>query len=72
MLLRTAFLDGLPGASHRPLIALGWTRPEIEAFLPGVREAIMDSKIHAYFTFHVVYGRKPSVDQGSKADPHSE
>ncbi|KAK0644278.1 S-adenosyl-L-methionine-dependent methyltransferase [Cercophora newfieldiana] len=59
LFLRTAFMDGLRGVSQRPLAAMGWTQLQIEMFLVDVRKAIMDPNIHAYFTFHVVYGRKP-------------
>jgi len=67
MYLSAAFLDGLSGVSTKPLLALGWTQAEIEVLLFDVREAIMDPTIHAYFAFHVVYGRKPSLGQASKA-----
>jgi hypothetical protein len=59
LFLRTAFMDGLRGASRRPLTTLGWTQLQIEMFLVDVRKAIMDPDIHAYLTFNVVYGRKP-------------
>ncbi|KAK0708567.1 S-adenosyl-L-methionine-dependent methyltransferase [Lasiosphaeris hirsuta] len=59
LFLRTAVMDGLRGLSRRPLIALGWTQLQIEMFLVDVRKAVMDTKVHAYFGFHVVYGRKP-------------
>lgn len=58
-LLKTCTLDGLRGLSRRPLIALGWTPLQIEMFLVDVRKAIMNNNIHAYYTYHVVYGRKP-------------
>ncbi|KAK3347149.1 S-adenosyl-L-methionine-dependent methyltransferase [Lasiosphaeria hispida] len=59
LFLRTAVMDGLRGLSRRPLVALGWTQLQIEMFLVDVRKAVMDGKVHAYFGFHVVYGRKP-------------
>ncbi len=59
-LLRTAIMDGLRGFSQRPLAnGLGWTPLQIEIFLVDVRKAVMDSKFHTYYPFHVVYGRKP-------------
>lgn len=60
VVMRTAILDGLSGLTHRPLgRGLGWTPVQIEMFLVHVRRALMDSAVHAYFPFHVVYGRKP-------------
>ncbi|KAL2198057.1 S-adenosyl-L-methionine-dependent methyltransferase [Corynascus similis CBS 632.67] len=59
LFLRTAIMDGLRGLSRRPLMALGWTPLQIEMFLIDVRKAIMESDVHAYFTLHVVHGRKP-------------
>ena len=60
LFMRTAIMDGLRGLSRRPLgTGLTWTPLQIEMFLVDVRKAVMDSKFHAYFPFHVVYGRKP-------------
>ena len=59
LFLRSAVMDGLRGVSRRPLLALGWTQLQIEMFLVDVRKAILDPNIHAYFTYHDVYGRKP-------------
>ncbi|KAK4201557.1 S-adenosyl-L-methionine-dependent methyltransferase [Triangularia verruculosa] len=59
LFLRTAMMDGLRGLSQRPMGALGWTPLQIEMVLVNVRKALMDPKIHAYFTFHAVYARKP-------------
>ncbi len=56
---RTAIMDGLRGISRRPLLALGWTQLQIEMFLVDVRKAVMDTKKHVYYEFHVVYGQKP-------------
>jgi len=59
LFLRTAIMDGLRGISRRPLMALGWTQLQIEIYLVDVRKALMDSDMHVYFPFSVVYGRKP-------------
>ncbi|KAK4654511.1 hypothetical protein QC762_403180 [Podospora pseudocomata] len=59
LFLRTAMMDGLRGVSQRPMAALGWTPLQIEMVLVNVRKALMDPKVHAYFTFHVIYARKP-------------
>lgn len=59
LFMRTAVMDGLRGISRRPLAALGWTPLQIEMFLVDVRRAVMDPAVHAYFTLHVIYGRKP-------------
>jgi hypothetical protein len=63
-ILRTVAMDGLRGMSARPLgTGLGWTPLQIEMFLVDVRKAIMDSKIHTYLPYHVVYARKPISEE---------
>ncbi|KAB8068026.1 S-adenosyl-L-methionine-dependent methyltransferase [Aspergillus leporis] len=37
----------------------GWTRVEVEIYLARMRQALRNSKIHAYQEYSVVYGRKP-------------
>lgn len=59
LFMRTILMDSLR-ASRRPLLALGWTQLQIEMFMVDVRKAITDEKMHAYLTYHVVYGRKPT------------
>lgn len=59
LFLRTAIMDGLRGVSRRPLAALGWTPLQVEIFLVEVRKAVMDERVHAYFEWNAVYGRKP-------------
>ncbi|KAJ9142342.1 S-adenosyl-L-methionine-dependent methyltransferase [Pleurostoma richardsiae] len=62
LFMRTAIMDGLRGLAGRPLgTGLGWTTLQIEMFLVEVRKSLMDSGFHAYFPFHVVYGRKPAA-----------
>ena len=56
--MRTSVMEGLRG-SRRPLFALGWTQLQIEMFLVDVRKALMDEKMHTYFTYHTIYGQKP-------------
>ncbi|KAK0668461.1 S-adenosyl-L-methionine-dependent methyltransferase [Cercophora samala] len=68
LFLRTAMMDGLRGVSQRPMAALGWTPLQIEMVLVNVRKALMDPKVHAYFTFHVVYARKPLLVGGSGSE----
>ncbi|KJK67801.1 Methyltransferase domain protein [Aspergillus parasiticus SU-1] len=57
------WLEALSGWSYKPLASLGWTRPEIEAFLVDVRKAIQNRDVHCYMNFHVVTGRKPFPDE---------
>jgi hypothetical protein len=58
--LRSVIYDGLQGVSLGPFTrGLKWTPEEVEVFLIDVRKALMDSTIHSYIPFHVVYGQKP-------------
>ncbi|KAL2019413.1 hypothetical protein VTK56DRAFT_9704 [Thermocarpiscus australiensis] len=59
LFLRTVLMDGLRGLSRRPFMALGWTQLQIEMFLVEVRKAVMNGDVHAYYTLHMVHGRKP-------------
>ncbi|KIW44598.1 uncharacterized protein PV06_03056 [Exophiala oligosperma] len=38
---------------------LHWTPAEVEVFLSRVRRDVKDRKIHCYYHFYVVFGRKP-------------
>lgn len=38
---------------------LGWKPEEVQAFLPGVRQELMDRSLHCYIKCHFVYGQKP-------------
>ena len=40
---------------------LGWSPADVDAFLVGVRESILDPRIHAYYTLHMVIGQKPAT-----------
>lgn len=59
------WLEALSGWSYKPLLALGWSKPEIEVFLVDVRKSIQDRSIHAYMDFYVVTGRKPRPGEKS-------
>ncbi|KAF2734129.1 S-adenosyl-L-methionine-dependent methyltransferase [Polyplosphaeria fusca] len=39
--------------------ALGWSQEEVQVFMASVRNDLRNKKIHAYWNFWVVYGRKP-------------
>ncbi|PGH17064.1 hypothetical protein AJ80_04937 [Polytolypa hystricis UAMH7299] len=41
--------------------ALGWSKEEVETFLPDVRKDIRDRRIHCYWPIYHVYGRKPET-----------
>ncbi|KAL9111622.1 MAG: hypothetical protein Q9227_003895 [Pyrenula ochraceoflavens] len=45
------------GGLHR---GLGWSVQEVEAYLIGVRQGLMDHRVHSFFPYYVVYGQKPS------------
>lgn len=38
---------------------LGWTADEVRVFMAGLRRAFADRRIHAYYNFYAIYGRKP-------------
>lgn len=58
---RSIITDGLQSVGMAPLTrALGWSREEVEVFLVQVRKSLMDVSAHSYYTFHAVYGQKPS------------
>lgn len=37
---------------------LGWTKEQVEVFLPSVRKDLNDPNIHTQYSLHVVYGQK--------------
>jgi hypothetical protein len=60
---RSMIYDGLQGISMGPFTrGLNWSTLEVEAFLMGVRKALMDITQHTYLPFHVVLGQKPLVE----------
>ncbi|KAH7382900.1 S-adenosyl-L-methionine-dependent methyltransferase [Cadophora sp. MPI-SDFR-AT-0126] len=59
---RTMIYDGLEGNSLGPFTrGLGWTPDEVQVFLVDVRKALMDSSVHSYLPFHVIFGQKPII-----------
>ena len=40
---------------------MGWTADQVRAFLVGVREEILNRKIHMYSKVYFVYGQKPQA-----------
>lgn len=49
-----------PGICMGPLTrGLGWTREEVELYLPGVRKDLNDMSVHTYYSLHVVTAQKP-------------
>jgi len=57
---RSMLVDALQAVSMAPLTrGLKWSATEVEIFLIDVRKSLMNSSIHSYLTFHVVYGQKP-------------
>ncbi|TVY91516.1 Secondary metabolism regulator [Lachnellula willkommii] len=57
------FLEGLEGISLRAFTnARGWTTEEVLAFLPSVRKALCNKRIHALHDFHIVWAQKPLDD----------
>ena len=59
---RDNWVEGLAGFSYKlyGLDGLNWSRDEVEVRLAEVRKALMDSSVHAYLHYWVVYGRKPN------------
>lgn len=43
---------------------LGWSADEVRVFMALVRRDLRDRRIHAYWNFWVVYGRKPRTEAG--------
>ncbi|KAK2049476.1 methyltransferase domain-containing protein [Colletotrichum somersetense] len=57
---RSMLIDALQAVSMAPLTrGLKWSAAEVEVFLIDVRKSLMNSSIHSYLTYHVVYGQKP-------------
>ncbi|KAN0092228.1 S-adenosyl-L-methionine-dependent methyltransferase [Hyaloscypha variabilis] len=60
MYCRAMVEDGLEGLSLGPMSrGLGWSPEEIQVYLVGVRKALMDRSVHAYMSYHAIYGQKP-------------
>ncbi|GAB7347281.1 hypothetical protein MBLNU459_g3368t2 [Dothideomycetes sp. NU459] len=59
MYMHAVIYDGLQGIAMGPLTrALGWTKEEVEVFLPSVRKDLNDPSIHTQYNLHVIYGQK--------------
>jgi hypothetical protein len=57
---RSMLIDALQAVSMAPLTrGLKWSPAEVEVFLIDVRKSLMNTGIHSYLTYHVVYGQKP-------------
>ncbi|KKA26147.1 hypothetical protein TD95_003641 [Thielaviopsis punctulata] len=61
-ILRECFHDGLVGMARKPLMALNWTKLQIEMFLVEVRQHINDPRYHVYMPFNIIYAQKPPKD----------
>ncbi|KAF2752173.1 S-adenosyl-L-methionine-dependent methyltransferase [Sporormia fimetaria CBS 119925] len=65
-------LDGLQAFSLQLFQkGLNWTKEEIEVYLVGVRQALLDRSVHAYHKVYVVWGRKPYDDELGVPSPPS-
>ena len=40
---------------------LGWTPEQVGVYLTGVREEVMNRKLHLYAKYWFVYGQKPAA-----------
>jgi hypothetical protein len=38
---------------------LGWSREEVEVYLPGVRDDLRNPNVHTYYSLHVITAQKP-------------
>ncbi|KAH8885436.1 S-adenosyl-L-methionine-dependent methyltransferase [Thozetella sp. PMI_491] len=59
MYQRVSVESVLGATAGKPFLALGMSQPEIEVFLVGVRKALKDDSVHAYFNFYFWTGQKP-------------
>jgi len=58
---RSVIYDGLQGVSMAAYTrGLKWSATEVEVYLADVRKSLMNASIHSYYTFHTVYGQKPT------------
>lgn len=54
------FLEGLEAISLRAFTNMrGWSTEEVLAFLPSVRKALCNKRVHSLHDFHIVYAQKP-------------
>lgn len=60
----------LEAGSLAPLTrGLGWTKEEVLVLVAQVRKDLRNTKIHAYWPIHVVYGRKPLSPKAAAESP---
>ena len=38
---------------------LGWSVDEVRVFMASLRRAFADRRVHAYYNFYAIYGKKP-------------
>lgn len=38
---------------------LGWSRDQVELYLPGVRKDLNNMSVHTYYSLHVITAQKP-------------
>ncbi|KAK2050119.1 S-adenosyl-L-methionine-dependent methyltransferase [Colletotrichum somersetense] len=60
--------NGLEAITLAPFTrALGWTKEEVDAFLPSVRKDLNSRSIHAYWPVsYSLYGRRPTEERSPK------
>jgi len=59
-------LEGFEAFSLAPFTRkLGWTVPEVQVLLTGVKKDVQNPRVHSMFDLHVAYGRKPEQSQAS-------
>jgi hypothetical protein len=57
---RTILMDGLQPIALGPLTrGLGWTREQVEVWLVGVRNAYLETGVHAHMPLHIICAQKP-------------
>lgn len=57
--MQANFLEGMEAHSLALLTrVLGWKQDEVQIFLAGVRQEVMDRSLHIYVKFYFVYGQK--------------
>jgi hypothetical protein len=54
------FNQSLIGICMGPLTrGLGWSRDQVELYLPGVRRDLNNMSVHTYYSLHVITAQKP-------------
>ncbi|KAH0380836.1 S-adenosyl-L-methionine-dependent methyltransferase, partial [Aureobasidium melanogenum] len=58
--MHAVLYDGLQGICMGPLTrGLGWSRDQVELYLPGVRKDLNNMSVHTYYSLHVITAQKP-------------